>query len=236
MNGQNQLASNDDSIRDTPDLHGFVMLGVDTVFLYHLPMFSMINHRYQMVLRVTLPCHILQEYSYDRSRGNNIPYVLGNVPADPFTIPQLESGSRSAFLADIFRGFPKDPTRDAPLLHDVDVQIDRVVFVRHFDSDLPQPTTLTYFVFGYPKGAYAAHYLTRRPDFDHVCELAEVPAWMPTAVLDAGRTVHFSALSPHVPLTEGSQYQVTLFGQSQGLSLHIGSTIWLDREKVNAGG
>jgi hypothetical protein len=234
MNRQIPSTSSNSLIEDTPDLHGFVMLGVDTLFLYHLPMFSMINHMYQMVVRVKLPCDVLQAYSHDRSRHNHIPYILGNVPADPFTIPQIGSGSRSAFLADIFRGPPKDPTRDVPLLHQVDVQIERVVFVRHFDFVMPYPPTLTYIVFGSLQRAYAAHYLTKSPDFDHVCELTEVPGWISAAVLNMGAEVNVSTLSSNVSLTEASQYEVTYFGQSHGFPLNTGSTVWLDKEMVNA--
>src|SRR6476620_6632168 len=39
---------------DMPAMHGMFMFGTDTVFLSHMPMFTMASHMYQVVLRVTL--------------------------------------------------------------------------------------------------------------------------------------------------------------------------------------
>jgi hypothetical protein len=53
---------------DTPDLHGFVMSGLETLFLSHLPMFAMPNHQYQVVLRVTIPAAAMRTTSPTGSR------------------------------------------------------------------------------------------------------------------------------------------------------------------------
>jgi hypothetical protein len=47
----------------TPDFHGFIMQGTKTLFLVHLAMFNMANHRYQLVITGDLPPAVMNKYS-----------------------------------------------------------------------------------------------------------------------------------------------------------------------------
>jgi hypothetical protein len=82
------------SIVDTPDQHGFVVSGLQTIFLHHLSMFKMQNHRYQCVLRVQMPEYARIMYCADRQEYPNTTYIIGNIKTDLFTIPELQTGAR----------------------------------------------------------------------------------------------------------------------------------------------
>ncbi len=226
------------TIVGTPDLHGFVMVGSQTLFLCHLPMFFMENHKYQVILKVNLPDYAMRHYADDRNQHPDEVYILGNVPTDLMTLPPIHNTQLVAFIADIFRGVPKDPLKDTPLIHNVRVTIDRVVHFRHFDLTQDYPKALTYVLFGSGTEAHMAHYLTREPDFDHVLDLAEVPGWLPPAYLESGVNVSFPGLrsSPPYcsnPLIEPA-YQVQFQGQEELYPIQIGTSFWFDTGGLNS--
>ncbi|KAG6354646.1 hypothetical protein INS49_004664 [Diaporthe citri] len=71
----------------TPSIHGFVMQGIEKLFLVHLPMFNMANHRWQLVLTADLPATARDQYHKLRSENptkvytvaNTAPRVLGSI-------------------------------------------------------------------------------------------------------------------------------------------------------------
>src|SRR5579862_2608132 len=133
---------------DTPDQHGFVMLGLCDLFLHHLPMFGMQNHRYQVILAATLPAYAMTEYLSDRARNAEELYILGNIHTDLFTLAQIQNREIDSFMADIFRGVPLNPNTDPPLVHKVQVDVDQIIYFREFDESQEYPGTLTYLIFG----------------------------------------------------------------------------------------
>jgi hypothetical protein len=222
-------------ITDSPDLHGFVILGADPVFLYHLPMFSMCNHMYQLVLRVSLPERVREEISHHRDREKTVPLILGNTARNRFTVPELVDGNISTFQADVFRGVPVDPLRDTPLLPDIRIEINRTVLVRHFDPMIDFPRLSTYVVFGSSKQLYAAHYLTMHPDFDHVCEISDVPSWLPSLAFSAGIHTNLIDTPPRARISDFETYRVRYFGSDGTFTLKTGATLWFDEASLNEG-
>jgi hypothetical protein len=62
----------------TPDLHGFVMQGTQKLFLVHLPMFNMANHRYQLIITGDLPIDVMNKYKQARLDFPDQYFTLGN--------------------------------------------------------------------------------------------------------------------------------------------------------------
>jgi hypothetical protein len=146
------------SIADTPDQHGFVMAGEQTLFLHHLTMFYMTNHRYQVILRVSIPEAAMQTYVTDRQQQPaGTPYILGNLQTDLMTLPDIANGTVTGFAADIFRGLPQDPNTDTPLVHNVPTAIEQLVHFRHFNANVGYPDQLSYLLFGAGSEAHLAH-------------------------------------------------------------------------------
>jgi hypothetical protein len=62
----------------TPDFHGFLMQGTEKVFLVHLAMFNMANHRYQLIITGDLPDVVMQDYQQARLDFPNEYFILAN--------------------------------------------------------------------------------------------------------------------------------------------------------------
>jgi hypothetical protein len=86
----------------SPDYHGFVMQGTDKLFLVHLPMFNMENHRYQLIISGDLSASDMAKYVEARKANPNQLYTLGNVDKDVLE-DMLKKGS---FNVNVDKGLP----------------------------------------------------------------------------------------------------------------------------------
>lgn len=164
--------------QDPPAGHGMLVVGQDSVFFYHLPMF-MSPHDYQVIMEGTLsrsgsdPQRIYRE---DRKGHPQTP-VYTFAPA-PFVLPDLfpPAPKRKTFRGDLFRGHFEQPD-EYPEKPDeigggVDVNITNVVFVQKL---LPVPAALKqleYVLFGKGQELFLAHRISRKGDFDQVVSAA----------------------------------------------------------------
>lgn len=218
-------------IVNTLHRHAFTMAGRDQLFLCHMPMLDMEDHMYQLVLQVRLPEQAMQRYQtmYDKQDPDNTFFVV-NQEAEPMSLLELTTGRRKGFLADVWdkatvRQGEKIPPwlENNPFIKGTQVDIDRVVYFRHFDLNFDRPRFLTYVLFGSGDEAHLYHCLSGQPDFDHVVSLAEVPDWLPRdkdgyrPQLEAGIHVNF----PELPDTPANFF--LLDAMSQG-PLEPGST------------
>lgn len=225
------------SIINTPDQHGFILNGTETLYICHLPMFNMENHMYQATLEITISPEAKAAYLKDRQENPGNYYVLGNIQTDLFTIPDIMLGKTQNFQADIFRNMPADPNKDQPLIHNITTTITRIVYARHFDYSIPYPDDLTYIIFGNEKEAFIDHYLTEEQDFLNIMALDKVPDWLPLDQLAISANVGFIGLPstpmPETPPLSPGSYKVTFQGQDDLYELHVGEDIFFDTEIVN---
>jgi hypothetical protein len=231
---------------NTPDQHAFVMCGTEALFLVHLTMFHMEEHCYQLVLRARLTDQVMKTYVEDRKKHPNECYFIGNAPTDGMMVPDFQSGRRTAFVADIFRGLPLKYhyrswpwAHQEPVLHNILVQVERVVYYRHFDFNLEYPPTLTYVLFGEGNEAFLDHYQTKQPDFDQVVALSEAPHWLPKRLLEAGLHVNIPGMSSYPipcsnPLKPGEL--VVQYGEQRRERIKVGRSYWFSTKVVNAEG
>lgn len=203
---------------NTPDMHGFVMMGRETLFLDHLPMFGMENHRYQFLVQASIPDEAMAAYLRASEENPDTPIILGNLSTDLFTIPQAVVGEVTSFQADLFVGLPEDPETDTPLVHNVTVNLTRIVYVRHYAEQMAFPSSLTYLLFGRGQEAFLSHYQTKAPDFQHIVELAQVPEWLQSTSLEMGVLINFPTVSGATSVTSNPlidpSYQVQYEGES----------------------
>lgn len=160
---------------------------------------------YQLVLRAKLPEYAMRQVRADRATRPDVTYFLGNSTKDLMTLPDIKIGSRTAFIGDVYRGFPvkkeytewpwnKIPEGQdvAKIIQNVPVTIEQVVYYRHFDFSQNYPTMLTYILFGYGDEAHMTNYQTKAPDFDHIVSLENTPDWLQPQMLEAGVQINFS--------------------------------------------
>jgi hypothetical protein len=222
-------------IVDQPGYHGYFMFGTDTLYLSHMPMFTMERHMYQVVLRATLPSDVMQEYQAGRRAGPTVPFNLSNSQDDAYALPELKSGRRTSFKADIYKEYsnadavPVDP----PFAKEVPVQIEQIVHFRHFNFEIPRPEHLTYLLFGSGGEAHLSHYIARDPDYQHIVTLGSVPQWLSPDQIEAGVELTIGSMvgAPvpcSQPLTQDS-YSVLFQGwdvQQFELDIKGSVTVW----------
>lgn len=228
-----------------PEQHAFIMAGTNTLFLCHVTMFMMEEHSYQLILRAGLPDYAMQRYRDDRAEYPDETYFLGNVEQDLWTVPELQTRSRTSFIADIYRGIPERDVYlywpwkfETPLVKSVPVTVEQVVFCRHFDCGMEYPPSLTYVLFGAGDEAHLSYYATKAPDFDQVASLTEAPAWLPPPNLAAGAQINFPELPQHPcpcasPLEAGKTYAVQYQGQEALYPVEIAQSLWFSTKITN---
>lgn len=86
----------------TPDFHGFVMQGTKKLFLVHLPMFNMANHRHQLIITGDLPAPVMDKYKQARLDFPNNYFTLANAHKE--TLSTLLTNMK--FEAVIDKGMP----------------------------------------------------------------------------------------------------------------------------------
>lgn len=202
-------------IKNHPHQHAMTLVGHDTVFAVHMTQFYMEEHKYQLIFEVTLPSEIATALDGHRRRHPRDWFVLSNDAADLFTIPDLASGRKTSYRAQIFQGLPKfddkaeedphfypwSPDRARPLLTDFTVTVSRIVMFRPFVHHLALADHASYLLWGKGSEAHMTNLQNGRlgsgpfdtlsfgPDYDHVLSLRARPEGLDDAQLEAGIAV-----------------------------------------------
>jgi hypothetical protein len=161
---------------DEPNVHNMLIVGQETVFLSHLPMFSAPDfaspHRYQAILEATFTkVGGNPQAVYANDRKSHPATKIYTLNPDEFVLPKLLSTNASApvssFGANVFRGHLEKPGHRV-LLREITVSIKNVLHFREFEPEATRPAQLEYILFGKGKELFLAHFITRPPDFDQV--------------------------------------------------------------------
>ena len=178
--------------QDKPATHNMLVVGEQTVFLSHLPMFDGFNqgktdfispHRYQVILEASFvdgDNDLTKVYTADRkSHPTEKMYTIN--PA-LFVLPDLDPKGKALMTFrgnTVFRGHLerasqpiigfKLPQPDEPPEQGVfDVNVRKVVHFHKFVPGAAKPTQLQYILFGKGQETFLAHFIAQPPDFDQV--------------------------------------------------------------------
>lgn len=155
-------------------VHGMLVVGSETVFLSHLPMFGDPAHGVQAILEATFsdggndPQSV---YADDRARTGTRMYTL---QPERFVLSDLVSpdGSqpppRRSFRATVHRGHFERNNPPTPILREIEVEVTDVIYFQGLDPDAPGLPRLEYLLFGKGDEMFVAHVISRPPDFDQV--------------------------------------------------------------------
>lgn len=154
------------ALADQPSTHGMLVFGQAKVFISHLPMFHN-PHDYQLIAELELPAEALAVYKASlAAHPEETVYTL--VP-ETFVLPEMVADPRP-FSASLVRGhFERGGTE---IVGEVKVKLGKVVHFRKFDPRATRPAQATYLLFGGPQESFVAHFISRKPDFDQIVELA----------------------------------------------------------------
>lgn len=172
------------SAGDPPATHGMLVIGEESTYLVHLPMFQdpeklksrpprLMPHRYQAILRATFvkPGESDPQGTYAKDRRKHPQIGIYTIRPVEFVLPELVAATpRDKFEADVFRNHFEDEGRPAAveILSGVGVSVKRVVHFRELDPAAKKPERLEYLLFGQGDEIFMAHLLTAPPDFDQV--------------------------------------------------------------------
>lgn len=186
---------------DKPNVHNMLIVGQQTVFLSHLPMFStpaaISSHRYQAILEATFTKSDSSnpQAVYASDRKSNPQTKIYTLNPQEFVLSDLVATSGnsplSSFQAKIFQGHLEKPGHKL-LLSDVEVNVTKVIHFREFDPNAAALAQLEYILFGKGKELFLAHFITKPPDFDQVLQVSVLDRTLPAEALSKGLRVLFS--------------------------------------------
>jgi hypothetical protein len=177
---QSKSARGAPSPEEAPATHKWMLVGSQTAFLSHLPMFEMLNaakteymtpHRYQVILQASFNSggkDVTPLYSADRQSHPEVK-MFTVVPEALFALPQFAAPSPlTSFQATVFRGHEERGGKPIKGLQSIAVNIQKVVHFQKFDPAAKPPSALEYFLFGRGTELFLAHSIVKPPDFDQI--------------------------------------------------------------------
>lgn len=186
------LMQHDHGEGDGQGTHNMLMVGEQTVYLSHLPMFEGLNqeknafnsrHRYQVILEATFADstgNLTEIYTADR-KSNQTERMYSINPA-PFVLPDLDPKGKAlrtfrantAFRGHLERGgkpiigFLEFFEQEPPPGGLFDVNVTNVVHFHQFIPGAPKPAKLEYMLFGKGGETFMAHFIAAPPEFDQM--------------------------------------------------------------------
>ena len=165
---------------EAPATHNWMLVGSQTAFLSHLPMFEMLNpakteymtpHRYQVILQASLNSggkDVTPLYFADRQSHPAVK-MYSVSPAKVFVLPQVAAPAPlTSFQATVFQGHLERGGKPVKGLQSVAVNIQKVVHFHKFDPAAKAPSALDYLIFGRGTELFLAHSIVKPPDFDQI--------------------------------------------------------------------
>jgi len=155
---------------DSPCLHGMRIVGEKSIYLSHMGLFKSSCHNYQGIFEVAFTGGNTPHQKYlntQKSDPNKNEFTLK--PQEQFILPDLDSGRKKSFQADLFEGqYERSLTQPKMIAKNVTVTVKRVLHFRAFNPSATLSPNLEYLLFGNSKEQYVAHKLTRPNDFDQI--------------------------------------------------------------------
>ena len=167
--------------RDRASIHGMLLVGEETAYLSHLPMF-MSPHNYQALFEVTLTAvgsDPMPLYLLDRKAHGTQFKMYSFLPKESFVLtdllsPDAEHPRLSSFKGSVFRGHFESGhahEQQGSLINGLDhvvAHVTNVVLFRKLDPHGQALPQLEYVIFGKGQELFLVHVITRPPDFDQI--------------------------------------------------------------------
>ncbi len=225
---------------DPPATHNMLVVGEQTVYLSHLPMFQgkgprIMPHRYQVILEATFA----HQESYAKDRQAHLATTIYTLNPETFLLPNLvaqDQPLRSIKANTVFRGH-LERDGSVPILQDVEVTVTRVIHFRQFDPKAKKPKQLEYLLFGKGGELFLAHRIVRPPDFDQVLSVKAIEPALTDAELAQGVTVVFPGTKNTVSGRLGIQKiagEATLAGSTvqKKIQVDIGRVLYFEEGEL----
>ncbi len=202
---------------DAPPRHGhrFLLIGTETIFVYHLPLYFVPVHAFQLIIRFGLDATLRDSYLRDLTQnwGKRVYHSLFSEGHWP--LKELVDGTRTSLPVELERVTVDDAgKRTFTKILDETVATSRkedVVHYRPLDATT-YPDYLTYLAFGRGEEVHLAHQLAASPNWDEVITATGPTGFLP-GDLDRAAAVTIPAIKDPKgvvttsPLTKGQPYE-----------------------------
>lgn len=197
---------------DAANTHNMMVVGTETVYISHLPMFDKVSqdgtdftspHRRQVIMEATFTRRgqdLTKSYKDDRLQNPKermytlkpSEFVLGRV--DPKGEALKKFRGKGLYRGHLERGgcvilgSPEDDPADGAF----DVNVKNVVHFHKFDPKGTKPARLEYLLFGKGPELFLAHFITLPSDFDQIASVRAPGHGLTDAQLGQGLHVVFA--------------------------------------------
>ncbi len=185
---------------DHPTVHGMALIGEQTLFLSHLPLFSSPErpspHNYQVLLEAAFANAKHQTlYLADRKKSRALLYTI---EPEEFVLTDLmttdtQRSRLSSFKATIYRDHFERGGK--PILKDARLTIKNVIHFQAFDLSQTRPAQMEYILFGKARELFLAHKIVKPPDFDHLVSVKVSGVKLTDEILQKGLQVRIPTLT-----------------------------------------
>ncbi|WP_344941700.1 hypothetical protein [Sphaerisporangium flaviroseum] len=162
---------------DTFAVHGMLLVvGDDRFYFSHLPMFSVVAHRFQVLLEIEFDDEVREALRADAKTTGGDLYTFAPRPFPLVELDPADGGpARTSLVGTIFHGHFERGGH--PIARDATARIRRVAHYRPLDPEARHDdrAPLRYLCFGKAGDLFLAHEITARPDFDQVLKARMVP-------------------------------------------------------------
>ncbi|KAM0513536.1 hypothetical protein ACHAPE_007800 [Trichoderma viride] len=144
-----------------PDIHGFVMQGLDQIHLVHIPMFQMANHRWQLIITAEFPENVQQRYQQFRKENPTQFYTVANTQKELLE-DMVKPGIEMEWRLD--EGIPASGTEPIMTFKLSNIRV--VVRESMFFNALQQayPNRMPFYLYGGNAEAHLDHVLKKAPN------------------------------------------------------------------------
>ena len=204
---------------DIPSVHGMLLFGSKHIYISHLPMFHS-PHDYQMLAELELPPEALAAYQSARHKEK-----LFTLVPERFSLPEMAAHPKP-FKAVLYQGhFERGGN---PISKEISVKILKVLHFRKFQPEAARPEEASALLFGEDEEFFSAHFISAKPDFDQVSELAL------SQPLPAGKALLFEAkgVSNLEPLPTGKAFTFKQSESGQELELQVKRELYFETDDL----
>lgn len=222
-------------LQETPDLHGFVIMGKKDLFLCHLPMFYAINHQYQLILQAELGSEDKSIYIKTRNENPDNVIIIGN--HNPMLLKDVANSK--SFLAEGYIGMPNSNSQP---FFNPEVIVKEITLFEHINplGDVEYPEHYTYYLYGKNLDFHISHLISRFPNFQHEIDvtLSQNLYDMMTNTKSKVTKITFPALfeKDNQPIEKNPlknlKYDIEWDNHNTG-SIKIEKYAWFDSEMLN---
>jgi hypothetical protein len=163
-------------------VHNCMLVGNQTAFLSHLPMFQRLNqagteyltpHRFQVILQASfVSSRTYVTNVYFAERQGHPETRMFTVEPKPFVLPELTAAQPlTSFQGTVFRGHVERGGQAIDALTGTTVRVERVIHFHRFDPKEQAADVLAYLLFGRGKELFLAHLIVKPPDFDQILSI-----------------------------------------------------------------